>query len=42
MRGTTQSTLISGLLLAVEEDEEVEEDEADGEDGGAGGRVLAL
>ena len=41
MRGTTQSTLISGSLLAVEEDE-VEEDEADGEDRGAGGRVLAL
>ena len=42
MGGTTQSTLVSGLLLEVEEDEDDEDDETDGENGNVGGGFLVL
>ena len=42
MGGTTWSTLVSGLLLEVEEDKDDEKDEADGEDEGASGGVFTL
>ena len=40
--GHPQSTLVSGSLLVVEEDEDGENDETDGKGRGAYGRVLTL
>ena len=40
--GHHRSTLVSGLVLAVQENENGDEDEADGEVEGSGGGVYAL
>lgn len=40
MGGATRSSLVSGSLLVVEEDEDEKEDDVDGKDEIVGGRVL--